>query len=175
MPRRKTLTAMKNMTPLKNIIFAIPLFIQYSCTLIPCESYTDLDTVDYKPNDSDLVGEYKPDQQTIDNINGFSNSSIMTLTSDKKFSIKNFPESTFEFDAYYAGVNANINAIGKWGAYYSDYTADLSVSVDYGEKNEDGKFDFGTSWKIFKKGNKYTICIMVGDPDECAVIRLIKK
>jgi len=166
---------MKNMTRLKYLILAIPLITLYSCTLIPCESYSDLDTVEYKPSDSELVGEYKPDQQTIDNISGFSKNSIMTLSIDKKFTMKNFPESTFDLDAYYGGVNANVNAIGEWGAFYSDYTADLSVSVDYGDRNENDKFDFGTSWKILKKGNKYAICIIVGDPDECAVIKLVKK
>lgn len=163
------------MTRISFLLLLVTTITQYACTLVPCSAYSDLETVDYKPQDIELVGEYTPDKETIDNIAGFSTSSRIILTKDNKFSIENFPESTFDFDSFYSGPNKNESAIGKWSAYYSDYTADLSVSVDYGERNENGKYDFGTSWKIFKKDNKYTICITVGDPDECAVIRLVKK
>ena len=145
------------------------------CTLIPCEWDSDLDLVKSNPNVSELVGTYYPDDKTKERIKGFTGSSKMTLTEDNKFVFESFPEGAFDFDAYYQKNINTVNGFGKWRPYFSKGTAELSVSVDYGKPNSNDKFNFGTSYRIYKKDGQFVIFIMVGDPDECSAVRLIQK
>jgi hypothetical protein len=160
------------MTRILNIAIVIVLS---GCSLIPCNSNSELDSLNAKPKDDELVGTYLPDRRTLLDIPGIQTNSKMILTKDHKFVFENIPKSTFHTEAFYNESYDLVNGIGEWQSDFTEYTAELFVKVDEEELNSEGKFDFATSWKIYKYGKKHVIFIIVGDPDECAAIRLIQK
>jgi hypothetical protein len=97
------------------VIFVKLIFLFFltisSCTLIPCNRYSDLESVQFEPKKSDLVGIYIPDKNTI---KGFSSESYLKLNDDSTFVIEKFPLTVFDILASFNGQIQSVNAIGKY-------------------------------------------------------------
>ena len=156
------------------VLSLIILLFVNGCTLIPCDWKSDLDTVTVAPEDIDLVGTYRPDERTLKRFEGFTKNSKIVLHTDSLYTFEDLPKVTFGGMAY-SYKDKTVNGGGKWRSYPSSGTAELLVSVDFGEQSSTEDYDYGTSWSIYKKEGQYAIAIIVSDPDECSAIRFIKE
>ena len=147
-----------------------------SCTLIPCGWDSDLDVLEEKPTNEFLIGKYKLDERTIKYIQKYENSqnAELNIKADGTFEMRNIPKGTLDFIGYYDSMDINIDAIGEWKTSYDKGTAELNVNVQF-DSTKTNLTDFWTSWRIYEKGKKAVVFIMVGDPDECAAARFERK
>jgi len=161
------------MRVITTVIYLIIILLLSSCYLIPCGWDSDLQTVKGQTSTKSLVGTYRLDQiskQTIPNYNKLDNSEIV-LQENGKLTYRNVPVSTFDFEKYYENNNQLTNGTGQWSVDNNVGNEELFVTLD----NTELLNAYSTSFRLYKKDNKYVIFIIMGDPDECLAARFVKE
>jgi hypothetical protein len=120
-----------------------------------------------------LVGAYRFDEISKQTIPGYENldNSEIVLQENGKLTYRNVPISTFDFEKFYNNNNQLINGNGQWSINNNEGKEDLFVTLDSTELLN----AYSTSFRLYKKENKYVIFIIVGDPDECVAARFVKE
>ncbi|RNL83706.1 hypothetical protein ED312_14575 [Sinomicrobium pectinilyticum] len=144
--------------------------------IIPCNLNSGLDAISHNPKPEFLIGKYKLDAKTIKTVKEYKNikDGYLIIKSDGTFEMKNIPEGTFDFDAYYDGKIEGIDVRGSWKSTAHDESAHLVMDINFNKEQTDLK-GYLASWQIYVKDEKAVILIPIGDPDECMAVRFLKE
>jgi len=161
------------MRVVKTIVCLFIVFLFSSCYIIPCGWDSDLQTIKGQISINDLVEIYKLDERSKQVIPGYEkiDNSEITLEKNGKLTYKNILIGTFDFEKFKNKSNKIINGTGEWSVDKNDGKEEFLVTLDSTELFN----GYSTSYRLYKKKDKYVIFIIVGDPDECLAARFIEQ
>ena len=150
-------------------IWIIVITLLTGCTLMPCPSISDLEELDALPNTNALSGVYFADKgdKSIPTLKH----SRLILNADGTFSFYDFPADVLDASA---DSNMAVDGKGTWSPELNNGSARVFVGLDAEPYNEDGKMDYSTSWRLYRKDKRLVIVLWAGDPDACRILRLVK-
>ena len=161
------------MRTIKTIICLFIVFLFSGCYIIPCGWDSDLQTIKGQASTNDLIGIYKLDERSKQVISGYEkiDNSEINLQENGRLIYKNILIGTFNSERFYNNDNKLVKGTGKWSLDKNDAKEELFVALDSSESFN----GYSTSFRLYKKKDKYVIFIIVGDPDECLAARFIKQ
>ena len=156
------------MRTIKTTICLFIVFLFSGCYIIPCGWDSDLQTIKGQVSTNDLIGIYKLDERSKQVIPGYEKiyNSEIKLQENGRLVYKNILIGTFDSERFYNNDNKLVKRTGKWSLDRNDAKEELFVVLDSTESFN----GYSTSFRLYKKKDKYVIFIIVGDPDECLAI-----
>ncbi|RXG18130.1 hypothetical protein DSM03_101809 [Leeuwenhoekiella aestuarii] len=161
---------------MKKYFTCILLFILTSCHLINCDLDSDLEPLTAKPDSESIVGTWYPDKRTMESVSVYrkSENPEFIISSNGTFKMSRIPAKTFTLLTSKNPSEKSVDATGTWKLVESRGFVFLSMDIIF-EKNNFRLTKMGVPWKINIKNGKVVLFRMIGDPDECEAVRLIKK
>ncbi|MFY9308444.1 MAG: hypothetical protein WAQ28_05260 [Bacteroidia bacterium] len=115
-----------------------------------------------KPTDSLVIGTYTLDSFSVDFIKSFKTypdeKSVLTITSDKKLLLENFPDSIYAMDNLIK--RRLINTTGNWSINKNQDKWCIDLRLD-----SIGTKGMSTSADLYTIKDKLSIWLWIGDPD----------
>ena len=141
------------------------ILLLFSCNYLPCGWDSDLQILKQAPLINELVGVYKPDSITKQNISGFRLAEFV-LDSNGNLVFKNIPIGALDIERQ--NDQSPMNGVGRW-----DVNSNAQISVNL--KFEGHEAGFRTSYRLYNKNGRKVIFMIIGDPDECSAARFVQE
>ena len=154
-------------------LFLLFTLLYSSCNYIPCSASSDLTPVKNIPVTTELAGIYKPDSFTKEDIPGYyySDSTYLELTKTGMLYLNSFAKSSFGGDYDTKDTSIKINGNGAWKCSYQKTITSIASELHL----SDSSIIQGTTFKLYKKNDKFVLLLPVGDPDNCTALRLFQQ
>jgi hypothetical protein len=142
-----------------------------SCSISSSHLRKNLKTVTVKPSDEQLIGVYKPDVTTIQNLPryGIQNNSSFRLSKGGRLEYRQIPIRILDFTEDRKNNNTLLTGQGEWKINDRGYIElDLIFKLD--ENNT-----LSTPMVLTKQLDKYIIYYFQGDPNKDSVAVFIQE